>query len=34
MTYEKTTDYKIYGPHVVYRLRNTASARSTSSSVV
>ena len=21
MTYEKTTDYKIYGPHVVYRLR-------------
>jgi RimJ/RimL family protein N-acetyltransferase len=21
MTYEKTTDYKIYGPHAVYRLR-------------
>ena len=34
MTYEKTTDYKTYGPHVVYRLRNTDSARSTSSSVV
>jgi [ribosomal protein S5]-alanine N-acetyltransferase len=34
MRYEKTTDYKTYGPHVVYRLRNTASARSTSSSVV
>ena len=34
MTYEKTVDYKVYGPHVVYRLRSTASARSTSASVV
>jgi RimJ/RimL family protein N-acetyltransferase len=34
MTYEKTTDYKTYGPHVVYRLRRTDRARSTSSSVV
>ena len=34
MTYEKTTGYKTYGPHVVYRLRRTDSARSTSSSVV
>ena len=34
MTYEKTVDYKVYGPHVVYRLRSTDRARSTSSSVV
>ena len=34
MTYEKTAEYKVYGPHVLYRLRNTPSARSTSSSVV
>ena len=34
MTYEKTAEHKSYGPHVLYRLRNTASARSTSSSVV
>ena len=34
MRFEKVADYKTYGPHVVYRLRSTASARSTSSSVV
>jgi hypothetical protein len=31
MTYEKTARHKHYGPHVLYRLRSTASARSTSS---
>jgi RimJ/RimL family protein N-acetyltransferase len=34
MTYEKTVDHGVHGPHAVYRLRRTDSARSTSSSVV